>query len=91
MIRHNQERRLADSLTLGFVGQKVVNLGGRSVVGTDLEALVGHVEDHWEASGSATGDSAPICRGVCDLIPTVLTHDGQTDQTDVCAARRTCR
>lgn len=33
-------------LTLGFVGQEVVNLGSGSVVGTDLEALVGHVQDH---------------------------------------------
>jgi hypothetical protein len=34
------------SLTLGLVGHKVVDLGGGSVVSTDLETLVGHVEDH---------------------------------------------
>ena len=39
-------------LTLGFVGQKVVDFGGGSVVGTDLETLVGHVEDHWAAQRS---------------------------------------
>ena len=34
------------SLTLGLVGHEVVDLGGGSVVSTDLETLVGHVEDH---------------------------------------------
>jgi hypothetical protein len=33
-------------LTLGLVGHKVVDLGGGSVVSTDLETLVGHVKDH---------------------------------------------
>ena len=39
-------RKILGLLTLGFVGQKVVDLGGGSVVSTDLETLVGHVEDH---------------------------------------------
>jgi hypothetical protein len=34
------------SLTLGLVGHEVVDLGGGSVVSTDLETLVGHVKDH---------------------------------------------
>jgi hypothetical protein len=34
------------SLTLGLVGHEVVDLGGGSVVSTDLETLVGHVENH---------------------------------------------
>lgn len=32
-------------LTLGLVGHEVVDLGGGSVVSTNLETLVGHVED----------------------------------------------
>ena len=39
-------RLLSFRLTLGLVGHKVVDLGGGTVVGTDLEALVSHVEDH---------------------------------------------
>lgn len=38
-------RLLSFRLTLGLVGHKVVDLGGGSVVSTNLETLVGHVED----------------------------------------------
>jgi hypothetical protein len=39
-------------LTLSLVLQEVVDLGGGSVVSTDLETLVSHVEDHYRQRAS---------------------------------------
>lgn len=49
-------------LTLGLVGEEAVNLGGGTVEGADLEAVVGNVHDQVLAHDGQT-DEAEISTG----------------------------
>ena len=45
LIDHERKGSQGRRLTLGFVGEEIINLGNGSVVGNDVEALVVDVQD----------------------------------------------
>lgn len=67
-------------LTLGLVGEEGVDLGGRSVVRDDGEALVVHVQNQVLALENSKHRRS---RWIADL---KTYHDGETNETDISAA-----